>query len=204
MIRCLNVRVKKLGEASNPYDATTDEELARLVRAGRPELFAQLYARYYSRVYRMAYGMTGRHDAAEDLAQEIFLRAYQKIDLFDMRSSFSTWFYRLAFNRALNYSKARQNLRAEQEGDFDRMPSTGSSRQMDKKLLEEEVQAQVYRALASLKPKLRLVVILKDIEGLRYEEIAERMNCSTGTLASQLKRARRLLARKLQHLRGAY
>jgi RNA polymerase sigma-70 factor (ECF subfamily) len=204
MAYCLKVRVKKLGEASNPYEATTDEELARMVAAGQPEVFARLYARYYSRVYRMAYGMTGRHDAAEDLAQEVFIRAYQKINLFGGQSSFSTWFYRLAFNHALNYAKARRNLRAEDAGDLDRLPSTTSSRQMDKKLLQDEVQAQVHRALFSLKPRLRLVVILRDIEGLSYEEIAERMNCSTGTLASQLKRARQMLARKLEHLRGTF
>jgi RNA polymerase sigma-70 factor (ECF subfamily) len=196
--------VNKSGEASNPYEATTDEELARIVVAGQPEVFACLYERYYSRVYRMAYGMTARHDAAEDLAQEIFMRAYQKINLFAGQSSFSTWFYRLAFNHALNYCKARSRKERASASDFDRLALASPSRHMDKKILEGEVHTEVHRALFSLKPKFRLIVILKDIEGLGYEEIAERMNCSTGTLASQLKRARRLLARKLEHLRGTF
>jgi RNA polymerase sigma-70 factor (ECF subfamily) len=71
---------------------------------------------------------------------------------------------------------------------------------MENRVLRKELQTEVHRALLSLKPRMRMIVILRDIEGLSYQEIADRMNCSMGTLAAQLKRARTLLARKLEHL----
>ena len=65
-------------KAFGPYEIRTDEELVQIIVTGQPEVFAELYERYYSRVYRLAYGMTGSHDSAEDLAQEVFIRAYQR------------------------------------------------------------------------------------------------------------------------------
>ncbi len=101
-------------KAFGPYETRTDEELVQLIVTGQPEVFAELYERYYSRVYRLAYGMTGRHDSAEDLAQEVFIRAYQKIGLFSGQSSYSTWFYRLALNHCLNHCRsARRRKQAE-------------------------------------------------------------------------------------------
>lgn len=199
---CLNERVNNVGEVSPGDEQRTDEALARAVVAGQPDVFAQLYERYYARVYRMAYGMTGRHERAEDLTQDIFMRAYQKLHLFSEQSSFATWFYRLAFNHSLNHcqSERRQDHAAMARA---APPPVNALRPMDKQILRQEAQAQIHRALFSLKPKLRMIVILRDIEGLSYAEIAEQMNCSTGTLATQLGRARKLLARKLAHLRGA-
>ena len=74
--------------------------------------------------------------------------------------------------------------------------------QIEANIRQQNIQGEVQRALLSLKPKWRLIVILKEIEGLSYEEIAERMNCSNGTVALSLNRSRALLARKLEHLRG--
>lgn len=182
-------------------DATgTDEELVSLVIAGQVEVFALLYERFHPRVYRMAYGMTGQHHAAEDLAQDVFVRAYQKLKLFSGQSSFSTWFYRLALNHCLNHCKSERKRYRVQTTELDQLPSAWQPKQMEDRILRDEIQMQVHRALLSLKPKMRMIVILRDIEGLSYQEIATRMDCPMGTLAVQLKRARRLLARKLEHL----
>ena len=148
--------------------------------------------------------MTGRHDSAEDLAQEVFIRAYQKIGLFGGQSSYSTWFYRLALNHCLNHCKSARRRRQAESFDAQRPAPAPALKQVEKKILQKEMQDQIHRALFSLKPKYRLIVILRDIENLSYEEIAERLNCSTGTLASRLKRARKVLARKLEHLKGAF
>ena len=191
-------------KAFGPYEIRTDEELVQLIVTGQPEVFAELYERYYSRVYRLAYGMTGRYDSAEDLAQEVFIRAYRKLDLFSGQSSYSTWFYRLALNHCLNYCRSMRRRKQAESCDLEQPALTASLRQMEKKILQREIQDQIHRALFSLKPKYRLVVIMRDIENLSYEEIADRVNCSTGTLASQLKRARKILARKLEHLKGAF
>jgi RNA polymerase sigma-70 factor (ECF subfamily) len=174
------------------------------VLTGEADVFAHVYERYYSRTYRLAYGMTGRHDTAEDLTQEVFIRAYQKLALFAGQSSFSTWFYRLAFNHCLNRCKSERRRERRASEESRPAPLTSPMKAVEKKILQQEVQQQIHRALFSLKPEQRLVVILKDIDGLSYEEIAERLNCSTGTLGSQLARARKRLARQLKHLRDTF
>jgi len=190
----------KVRERSDPDATATDEELVSLVIAGQAEVFAALYDRFYSRVYRMAYGMTGQHQAAEDLVQDVFVRAYQKLKLFAGQSSFATWFYRLALNHCLNHCKSERKRMHLQTTGLEQLPSAVPAKQMEDRVLRKELQSEVHRALLSLKPRMRMIVILRDIEGLSYQEIADRMNCSMGTLAAQLKRARSLLARKLEHL----
>lgn len=182
-------------------DDRTDEELVRLLLAGQRDVFADIYLRYYLRAFRLAYAMTGNRESAEDLTQEIFMRAYQKIDLFKGESGFSTWFYRLAVNSSLNYRRRERNRASEEVSDIESLAAPGPAKQMESKIYQKQIQSQVQRALLSLKPKWRVIVILKDIEGLSYEEIAERVNCSMGTIASRLNRARKLLAQKLDHLK---
>jgi RNA polymerase sigma-70 factor (ECF subfamily) len=177
-----------------------DEELASLVAAGQAELFAQLYTRHYARAYRLAWTMTGQRGAAEELTQEIFLRAWQKLGQFRGQASFGTWFYRLAARCCLNHrprQPAHESLETVAE-----LPQGNAVQQLDANVQQQEWHSAVQRALLSLKPEWRLIVILKDIEGLSYEEIATRLDCSTGTVASRLNRARTLLASKLAHLRG--
>jgi RNA polymerase sigma-70 factor (ECF subfamily) len=191
-------------EALSPYAGDTDEKLARRFLVGQVEVFAHLYERYYGRAYRLAYGMTGNHEAAEDLTQEVFIRTYQKLALFSEQSSFSTWFYRLAFNHCLNYCKSGRNRAGETTDKVEPIALNRELKQVEKNILQEQIQSQIHKALFSLKPKFRMIIILRDIEGLSYGEIAERMNCSVGTLGAQLKRARHLLAKKLEHLRGNF
>lgn len=191
------VKLKKV----TARDDRTDEELVGLLLAGHGDVFAEIYLRYYSRAFRLAYAMTGNRESAEDLTQEIFLRTYQKIGLFKGESGFSTWFYRLAVNSSLNYRRRDRSRASEDATDMDSLVAPGPPRQMESKIYQKQIQSQVQRALLSLKPKWRVIVILKDIEGLSYEEIAERVNCSTGTIASRLNRARKLLAQKLGHLK---
>ena len=194
-----------MGEAPESGPANTDEELVRLVVAGERDLFAPIYERYYWRVFRMAYGMTDNHGSAEDLTQEIFMRAYQRLKEFRGQSAFSTWLYRVAVNHSLNYRRKHQvEAREESTCETDAQPMVDGSTTAETGLMRQQMTVQVHRALLTLKPKLRMIVILKDIEGLSYEEIAQRTNCSTGTVASRLNRSRKLLARKLEHWRGAY
>jgi RNA polymerase sigma-70 factor (ECF subfamily) len=201
---CLNKRVNELSRLATdrpPDEEMADEELARLVAAGQAEVFAELYARYYARAYRLAWGMTGQRGAAEELTQEIFVRAWQKLGQFRGEASFGTWFYRLAARCCLNHrsrSPRHETLEVVEEA-----PLPAGMKQVESNVERQELQRAVQRALLSLKPEWRLIVILKDIEGLSYEEIAARLDCSTGTIASRLNRARALLARKLEHLRGA-
>lgn len=198
---------------------TPDERLVELVLDGDRELFGSLYERYQRRAYRLAYGMTDSREAAEDLTQEIFLRVYEKLGQYCGQASFSTWFYRVAVNHCLNCSKRQRRRQGETANDSklrlitaSRQTPWGPPRQeaeptdagtVEANVLQNQIQAQIRQALLSLKPEARLIVVLKDIEGLSYEEIAERTGCSKGTVASQLNRARKLLTRKLENLRGS-
>jgi len=194
--------VKAVTRPFTPGEDGTDEALVGMVLAGRRDVFARLYERYYPRTYRLAYAMTGRREAAEDLTQEVFIRAYQRLEQFRGQASFSTWFYRLTVNHCVNY---RRHERRFEGGGLDAAEGRelrAVAGRADADFFRRQLQGQLHRALLSLKPELRMVVILKDVEGLRYEEIAERMNCSAGTVGTWLNRARKLLARKLEHLRG--
>lgn len=190
-------------------EVRTDEELVELVIAGQGEVFARLYDRYYLRAYRLAYGMTGRREAAEDLTQEIFLRTYQKLGQFKGKSKFATWFYRLMINHCLRYRQRERKNTEETVEDLEQAipPQWGGLfvvREAEAALFQQQAQALIHKALLSLKPDLRMAVILRNLEGLSYEEIAERLNCSVGTVGTRLHRAHKLLARKLTNLQGKY
>jgi RNA polymerase sigma-70 factor (ECF subfamily) len=179
----------------------TDEDLARLIAGGQVELFSQLYDRYYARAYSLAFNMTGQRAAAEEITQEIFLRLWQKIAQFRGESGFGTWFYRLAAHCCLNSRKRASASNLEQLSAAEQLPQPGAVQELEAGLRDRELHLAVRRALLSLKPEWRLIIILKDIEELSYEEIAARLDCSTGTVASRLNRARALLAAKLDFLR---
>jgi RNA polymerase sigma-70 factor, ECF subfamily len=190
------------------YEITGEDELlvARIC-AGERALFAQLYRRYYSRAFALAFGMTARREEADDVTQEVFMRAYERLNSYQGDSSFATWFYRLAINHCLNYCRRerRHHKPLVKLDDAESPPFTatpGAEAHMAAHLLQHQVQVQVRQALLTLKPEMRLLVVMKEIEGLSYEEIAERLNCSIGTVASRLSRARKLLARKLENLKG--
>jgi RNA polymerase sigma-70 factor (ECF subfamily) len=180
--------------------SAADEDLVAEFLAGNREAFAHLYRRYYGRTYRLAYGMTGDRAAAEDLTQEVFMRVYERLAQFQGRARFSTWFYRVTINHCLRRRERAAAVRAETS--IEDRPEPGGAPGVEDDILREQVHEQVHRALLSLRPAPRMIVVLKDIEGLSYLEIAERMNCSEGTVASRLNRARRLLGRKLAHLKG--
>jgi len=175
----------------------SDEELVRAAAGGSRENFALLYSRFYSRAFRLAYGMTADREIAEDLTQEIFMRAFRKLDRFNFQSTFATWFYRLALNHCLNFRRQKS------VADLPILETDHPVKHaLEDEILKEQIQEQVHQALLTLKPKLRLILILKDLEGLSYAEVAERLEISPGTVASRLNRARQQLAFKLQHLRG--
>lgn len=182
-----------------------DEQLvARIVLDGDTTLFGCLYRRYHARIFTLAYGMSGEKGRAEDLSQEIFLRAYQSLPGFRGEATFSTWLYRLATNHCLNSCRRERWRRGHVVGlaAADVLPSRGTEARPDENVRREELQAELRRALMSLKPQMRLLVVLRELEGLSYAEIAERLDSSEGSVASGLSRARALLARKLERLKG--
>jgi RNA polymerase sigma-70 factor (ECF subfamily) len=180
-----------------------ENELVVLAATGDKAAFAQIYERYYSRAFRLAYSFTGNRGGAEDLTQEIFMRAFQRLESFGGQSSFATWFYRLAVNHSLNYRRKEKIGLQDNAGERLELLAHPSTHP-EAEVLQNQIRAEIHAALLELQEEMRMVIILKDIEGLNYEEISERMNCSQGTVASRLNRARKQLAKKLKHLKGAY
>lgn len=179
-----------------------DEQLVVRALIGEAEAFAQLFHRYQAKTFRLAYGMTANAAHAEDLTQEIFIRAFNRLDTFKHQASFRTWFYRLAVNHCLNHT--RRPMRETSLERSDEYTSTIAHRAttLDHQLMQTELQYLVQQALLTLPPPMRVLIVLKEIENLSYQEIAERLACSEGTVASGLNRARKLLARKLEALKG--
>ncbi len=176
-----------------------DQSLIDACRAGDTEAFGELVRRYQDRLYPTLFRLTGSADDALDLLQDVFLRAYLKLGQFHGESSFYTWLYRLAINLALSERRRRRpvspSLAVEPSDVFEQSDPAGP-------LLRAEQERQVHQAIASLAPEHRAVVVLKDLDGLPYEEIAMILKIPVGTVRSRLHRARNELRLKLQEMMG--
>lgn len=168
--------------------------------------FRQLYERYKDRVYNVCYRTTGNASDALDASQETFGILFRRIGEFRFQSRFSSWVYRIAVNasidlkrrtrsrrlaslEALQESTAAQGHRFEVPDDDLELPSSSASR--------HELEAEIQRAIDRLSPKLRQITVLRYIENLSYEEVAETLDISLGTVKSRLSRAHEALDREL-------
>ncbi|BFI96951.1 MAG: sigma-70 family RNA polymerase sigma factor [Rhodanobacter sp.] len=175
--------------ASAAADNDTDD--ARAAASGDRHAFQRLYRRHVERIHGALYRLAGYdHARAEDLTQEAFVRAWQKLPGFRHESAFGTWLYRLAVNLALMEIRAR---RADPVGfvDEDQLPEPA-----DTPFCAAE-REELERAIGKLPPRARAVLVLHDVEGWRHEEIGEEMDMAVGTSKAQLHRARQLLRRAL-------
>jgi RNA polymerase sigma-70 factor, ECF subfamily len=169
--------------------SSAEIELIHRAQAGETEAFGQLVTRYRTRIFNTIYGMVGNENDAWDLAQEGFLKAWRSINRFQGRSSFYTWLYRITINVTID-SLRRRRLRSEVELD-DTIPSFLPSPGLNCE--RAEIREQVQAAIAQLTPEQRAVIVLKEIEDLRCQEIAEILNLSVGTVLSRLFYGRRKL-----------
>ena len=168
---------------------------------GDRDAFRRLFERHKDRVYTVAlYFFGGDEATAADVTQQVFLKLFTRINQFQGESEFTTWLYRLTTNACVDEQRKRRRVRQFDEGEELRRPSEG--RTQEERLAGAEVRRSVERAVAALKPKLRVVMLLKYFEEMSYEEIAGVLGLSKGTVASRLNRGHKALARKLGHLRG--
>ena len=182
-----------------------DNTLIEACRSGRTESFGVLVQRYQDRLYPTMLRLTGSPDDALDLLQDTFLRAFEKLDRFQGESSFFTWIYRIAVNLALSGKRRRRSLlrltRSDGEEPIDpKDESSSSDPTLPLELAERERLVQ--SALNSLAADHRAVVVMKEFDGLRYEEIASILNVPVGTVRSRLHRARLDLRERLKGVAG--
>src|SRR6516225_64763 len=138
----------------------------------------------------------------KDVTQEVFLKLMTRISQFENRSEFSTWLYRLVTNTCLDRKRALRRFLSFGGSRDNELPGRAPS--SEEKYIRREAEVSIRKAIAGMRPKLRITVLLKYFDDLSYDEIAEVLGCSKGTVASRLNRAHRILARKLSHLREAF
>lgn len=180
-----------------------DRSLIDACRAGKTEAYGILVKRYQDRLYPTVLRLTGCAEDAQDLLQETFLRAYEKLGRFHGDSSFYTWVYRIAVNLALSGRRRRRPMARLNDGsDEGSSDSTVDPRESDPSLPLERAERDslIQDALNALAADHRAVVVMKEFDGLRYEEIGVVLGIPVGTVRSRLHRARCELRDRLRVL----
>lgn len=189
--------MERLAAMSEPI---IDERVIKDCQRGDREAFRLLFEAYKDRVFSIAvYSFHGDQTAAGDVTQQIFLKLMTSIGQFRGESQFTTWLHRLVVNMCIDEQRRRKRHLGFLESDA--VHPTNERKPTERGYERREVAECVKAAIGELKPKFRMAVLLKYVEGLSYEEIAAVLGCSKGTVASRLNRGHKELARRLAHLR---
>ena len=189
---------------AGPEDPS-DVELVNRSLGGSAEAFETLVTRYRGRIYGMTLNMTGNDADAWDLSQEVFIKAWRSLPRFGARSQFFTWLYRITHNVVIDWMRKRKIAGGTEFNDeLGAVPAAGAVTaprqppEPDRALENRELGARIKVALRELSPEHRAVILLKELDGLSYQEIADSVGCSTGTVMSRLFYARKHLQSLLQ------
>jgi len=180
---------------------TDDTDLVRRIRAGDAEALRLVVERYQERIFALIHGIVRDAHEVEDVAQEVFLKVFTRIEAFDGRSQFFTWLYRVAINAAKDHVKKRVRRPAAPLEEADALP--GGAEGPDAGAARGETARLVRAAIDELPVRYREVLALRELEGLSYDEVAQVLGISIGTVESRLHRARARLKRKLTKAREA-
>jgi RNA polymerase sigma-70 factor (ECF subfamily) len=210
----VNAGTPATARVQSTAQAETDEELVRQASAGRSEAFDELVTRYQDRVFNVLTRMSGSAQDAEDLAQETFLKAYRALNSFRQGSKFYTWLFRIAVNTG--FSRRRQEGRRKShegarldggsgedsdEWSLEAVAPERTDSDPARNLEKEQLRARVREGLREIDPDYRTILVLRDIEGMDYDGIAETLDISTAAVKSRLHRARQEMARILKDLK---
>jgi RNA polymerase sigma-70 factor (ECF subfamily) len=184
-----------------------DQRLVEAAQAGDKHAFELLVGKYQRRILRLISRLVRDAAEVEDVAQEAFIKAYRALPGFRGESAFYTWLYRIAINTAKNWLATRGRRAptstpndVEEAETFDEATALREVDTPDSILLSKQVAEAVNRAVDRLPEDLRQSIVLREIEGMSYEEIAEAMNCPIGTVRSRIFRAREAIAAELRPL----
>ncbi len=184
-----------------------DNDLVRTFKSGDHTAFEKIVLKYQDRVYNLCYRFLGDKQEAEDSAQEVFIKVYRALNRFKEKSSFYTWLYRIVMNTCKNRVKSLEYRRAktrvsidddQEKGEETFSAVTDKNELPDENLEQREKMIRIQEAIDKLPPDQKTVVILRDVEGLSYEEIADITKTRLGTIKSKLSRARLSLRNKLE------
>ncbi len=196
-----NLRRQESSGRAARHGPLEDAELVRQVKGGRSEAYGELVRKYQDRVFNTCWRICGHLEDARDLTQEAFLKAFENLDSFRERSGFYTWIFRVAVNLALSHQRkaARRHVVSLDAGGsatgtqaeaLAKQAGHASHNDPARAASDSELQGCVVRALQALDDDHRAVIVLRDLEGLDYQEIAEILEVRLGTVKSRLHRAR--------------
>lgn len=190
----------------NKYSEQLDEDLVRRVQRGDKSAFDFLVIKYQHKIIQLVNRYVKDPSEAQDVAQEAFIKAYRALGSFRGEATFYTWLYRIAINTAKNYllSRARRNANYQvdiQEAEaLENAPQLQGLETPERLLLNQEIIDVISAAIDELPEEMRTAIILREFDGMSYEEIAEAMDCPVGTVRSRIFRAREAIDTKLNPL----
>jgi len=187
--------------------APTGEAIETLIQRclnGDQAAWDLIVKQYWRKVFNVAYKFVGKHDEAEDLAQDIFLKIFKSLDTFDRRANFQTWLISVSRNLCIDHYRSVRKERETIDRDVDANELAPASRdEGPMAALEQRDRVALLRqALAALPETLRTAVLMRDIQELSYQEIADKLRLPEGTVKSRINRGRTELARQIKKLRG--
>jgi RNA polymerase sigma-70 factor (ECF subfamily) len=171
--------------------------------AGEQDAWAQIVRQHWRKVFNIAYKFTGKHDEAEDLTQDVFLKIFKSLDTFDQRANFQTWLVSVSRNLCIDHYRSVRKERETIDRDVDPgdlMPAAQTISPIA--ALEQRDRVELLKkAMDQLPPTLRSAVLLRDIQELSYQEIADRLHLPEGTVKSRINRGRTELARQIRRMK---
>ncbi|WP_405220113.1 MULTISPECIES: RNA polymerase sigma factor RpoE [Lentisalinibacter] len=184
----------------------SDAALVKRVQQGDKQAFNLLVLKYQTKIVNLVMRYVRDPDEANDVAQEAFLKAYRALPRFRGDSAFYTWLYRIAVNTAKNYLVAAKRRPVEYDLDlqdpeqYDMQARLKDIDSPERVLMKDEVQQTINEAIQDLPEDLRTAIVLRELEGMTYEEIAETMECPVGTVRSRIFRAREAISKRIEPL----
>ncbi len=194
-------------DSTVPEEKSSDHQLIEATKNGDEDAFAEIVARYRNPLTNYLFRFLNDYEEAVDLAQETFVRVYFAIDRYHTQYAFSTYVYRIATNLAISELRRRKRRRlmsltglfqADEDSEVEYQLADKAALQ-DTQIVDNERDRTIARAIAALPEKYRVPIILRDIEGKSYDEVAEIMGLGLGTTKSRISRGRGLLREKLEH-----
>lgn len=184
----------------------SDRELVERAQAGSQDAFSALVEKYRAKMFNLAYSLTRNREAADDLAQEVFIKAYLALPKFKYQSAFGTWLYRIAVNASKDFLRKEGRLRkvSLEDSPPGTLMQEDDTVQIDEAKETEKQKQLVRQALKSLPEKYQVILTLRDIQGFPYGEISQVLDISPGTVDSRLHRARKMLRKKVHQISARF
>jgi RNA polymerase sigma-70 factor (ECF subfamily) len=188
---------------SGPASNVDDQDLVSAARKGDRDAFKTLFERYHRRAYALAFGVLRHPDDALDVVQDAFIKAHKYLDKFEGNSSFYTWLYRIVMNLAIDHLRKHRRVKPVEldesrleDGENTLLPKILGGNP-GRALMDKQIRTRIDQALDELSENHRAVLVMRELEGLSYEEMAQTMGCSKGTIMSRLFHARKNMQKRL-------